>query len=462
MLVMRLIIVAPLALTIVQANSIATRDAAAQSPASTVLTGKAAFGDFRTDAPGVRRHIKAADLPQPFATETPRNRVEVIAKPADAQLKVPAGFEIKQFAGGLEAPRLMRVAPNGDIFIAESSSGRIRVLRPSADGATASQSEVFASGLERPYGIAFYPNNANPEWVYVGNTGSVLRFPYRAGDLKARGEAEVMVAKLPTGPRGHWTRDIVFSKDGTKMFVAVGSATNVAEDLPKLDQAALQKWIAEKPLGAAWDYETERADVLMFDPQGHDRRIYATGIRNCSGMAMHPTTGDLWCATNERDLLGDDLPPDYVTRVREGAFYGWPWYYIGANQDPRHKDARNDLKDKVTVPDVLIQSHSAALGILFYEGDQFPAEYKGDGFVALHGSWNRTKRTGYKIVRIPNKDGVPTGEYEDFVTGFGVNDANTWGRPVGVAVARDGALLFSEDGNGTIWRVSRSARQTSR
>jgi len=246
------------------------------------------------------------------------------------------------------------------------------------------------------------------------------------------------------------------------MFVAVGSGTNVAEDMPKLDQAALQKWIAENPLGAAWGGETERADVLVFDPQGKNRHIYATGIRNCSGIAIHPTTGDLWCATNERDLLGDDLPPDYVTRVREGAFYGWPWYYIGGNQDPRHKDARNDLKDKVTVPDVLIQSHSAALEITFYDGDHFPAEYKGSGFVALHGSWNRAKRTGYKIVRIPTNDGVPTGEYEDFVTGFGVNDANTWGRPVGVTIAKDGALLFSEDGNGTIWRVSRAARQTSR
>ena len=320
-----------------------------------MVTGKAAFGDFRTDAPGVRRHITAGDLPQPFATETPRNRVEVVAKPADAQLKVPAGFEIKQFASGLDKPRLMRTAPNGDIFVAESNGGHIRVLRPSADGAAADQNEIFATGLERPFGIAFYPNNANPEWVYVGNTGSVVRFPYRNGDLKARGEAEVVVEKLPTGPRGHWTRDVVFSKDGTKMFVSVGSATNVAEDMPKLDPAALQKWIAENPLGAAWGDETERADVLVFDPQGKNRRIFATGIRNCAGMAIHPTTGDLWCATNERDLLGDDLPPDYVTRVREGAFYGWPWYYIGANQDPRHKDARADLKDKVTVPDVLIQ-----------------------------------------------------------------------------------------------------------
>jgi glucose/arabinose dehydrogenase len=232
--------------------------------------------------------------------------------------------------------------------------------------------------------------------------------------------------------------------------------------MPKLDPAELQKWIAENPLGAAWGNEKERADVLIFDPQGKYRRIFATGIRNCVGMAIHPTTGDLWCSTNERDLLGDDLPFEYVTRVREGAFYGWPWYYIGGNQDPRHKGEREDLRDKVTVPDVLMQAHSASLEIVFYDGNQFPAEYKGDGFVALHGSWNRSKRTGYKIVRIPTKDGVPTGEYEDFVIGFGINDANTWGRPVGITVAKDGALLFSEDGNSTIWRVTRAARQTER
>jgi glucose/arabinose dehydrogenase len=456
MVMMRLLIAGTFAV----AAAPLTGAALAQST-STVLTGKAAFSDFRADAPGVRRHITAGELPKPFDTEAPRNQVEVVGKPADAQLKVPAGFEIKQFASGLDKPRLMRVAPNGDIFVAESTGGRVRVLRPSADGATTSENAVFASGLERPFGIAFYPA-ANPQWVYVANTGSVVRFPYRDGDLKARGEPEVVVASLPTAQRGHWTRDVAFSRDGSKMFVSVGSATNVAEDMPKLDGPALQKWVAENPLGAAWGGETERADVLVFDPQGKNRRIFATGIRNCVGMAVHPTTGDLWCSTNERDLLGDDLPPDYVTRVREGAFYGWPWYYIGGNQDPRHKDARNDLKDKVTIPDVLIQPHSASLQMVFYDGNQFPAEYKGDGFAALHGSWNRGKRTGYKIVRIPTKDGVPSGEYEDFVTGFGINDANTWGRPVGVAVAKDGALLFSEDGNSTIWRVIRAARQTAR
>jgi glucose/arabinose dehydrogenase len=215
----------------------------------------------------------------------------------------------------------------------------------------------------------------------------------------------------------------------------------------------LAAWRSRKPLGASWDAETGRADVLSFDPDGKDRKVYATGIRNCVGLAMQPN-GTPWCSTNERDGLGDNLVPDYVTRVREGAFYGWPWFYIGDHQDPRHPGARPDLKDKITIPDVLLQAHSASMGLTCYNGSSFPAEYRGDAFAAEHGSWNRSKRTGYKVIRIRLKDGVPTGEYEDFVTSFVVDDRRVWGRPVGVAVAHDGALLISEDGNGTIWRVT--------
>jgi len=194
--------------------------------------------------------------------------------------------------------------------------------------------------------------------------------------------------------------------------------------------------------------------VLAFDPEGKRLGVFATGIRNCVGLTTHPVTGDLYCSTNERDGLGDNLVPDYVTRVREGAFYGWPWFYLGANEDPRHPGQRADLKDKITLPDVLLQAHSASLGLTFYNGSQFPSEYSGDGFAAEHGSWNRSKRTGYKVIRIRLKDGVPSGEYQDFVTGFVIDDNNVWGRPVGVAVAHDGALLVSEDGNGTIWRIT--------
>jgi glucose/arabinose dehydrogenase len=424
------------------------------APATTGQGARGVFGSWRDDAPGKRWHITPDVLPRPFATGSSSNGVRVIAKPARAELKVPPGFEVKLFAGGLLGPRQMRVAPNGDIFIAETNAGRIRVLRPAENGASPARNEVFAGGLRAPFGIAFYPAD-DPQWVYVGNTDSVVRFPYRSGDLKAEGRPEVIVPRLPTG--GHSTRDVAFSRDGTRMFVSVGSGSNVGEGMGRLDGAALRKVIEEKPLGAAWGNETDRAAVLVFDPQGQGRRLYATGIRNCVGMAVQPMTGDLWCSTNERDGLGDNVAPDYITRVREGAFYGWPWYYTGGNEDPRRKGERPDLKDKVTVPDILVQAHSASLGMTFYSGGQFPAEYKGAIFAAEHGSWNRSTRTGHKIIRGILKDGVPTGEYEDFVVGFVIDDGLAWGRPVGVAEAKDGSLLFSEDGNGTIWRVTHTA-----
>jgi glucose/arabinose dehydrogenase len=323
------------------------------------------------------------------------------------------------------------------------------VLRP--DGGEAAKKSVFASGLNYPFGIAFYPPGADPQWIYVADTGAVVRLSYRSGDLAPRGEAETVVPRLPVG--GHATRDIAFSPDGATMYVSVGSASNDAEGMGKLSGRTLQNFIADHPLGVAWGNETDRADVLAFDPQGKNKRIFATGIRNCVGMAVAPS-GTLWCSTNERDGLGDDLPPDYVTRVREGAFYGWPWYYIGANPDPFHRGERPDLKDRVTIPDILIEAHSASLGMTFYEGSQFPAQYRGNIFSAQHGSWNRSKRTGYKIIRVVVKNGTPTGEYDDFATGFVIDDSTVWGRPVGMTVDNDGALLISEDASGTIWRVS--------
>jgi len=422
-----------------------------------LLEGKAAFGDWRSDAPLVRRKI--TELPPPYATRSAANSPRVVAKPAAAAPKVPPGFQVELFATNLRDPRVLRVAPNGDIFVAESEAGRIRVLR-AADGADKpSSDDVFASGLTEPFGIAFYPPGPDPQWVYIANTGSVVRYPYRSGDLKARGKPEVIVRDLARAggravQRGHITRDIAFSKDGRQMFVSVGSATNAGEGMGKRDAAAIARWEAEHGLGSAWGIETDRAAVLVFDPEGGNRRIFASGLRNCVGLAVHPQSGDLWCSTNERDDLGDDLVPDFMTRVRDGAFYGWPWYYLGANEDPRHRGERPDLKDKVTVPDVLIQAHSASMGMVIYDGDQFPSEYAVDAFAAQHGSWNRAKRTGYKVVRVRLKDGEPSGEYEDFMTGFVVNDAAVWARPVGIAVAHDGALLVSEDGNGTIWRVS--------
>ena len=417
---------------------------------SALLTGDAAFGDWRTNKPGVRRLIRPEDLPKPGATASSANVSHVVARPTGAVLQVPDGFKIALFAEGLDEPRQMRVAPNGDIFVAETDAGQIRVLRAADGAAKPSANEVYAGGLDGPFGIAFFPSN-DPKWVYVANTGSVVRFPYKAGDLKASGKPETIVAELPHGG-GHTTRDIAFSPDGKRMLISVGSASNDANGYgPPMEK---EMWIARHPLGAHWGIETDRASVLSFDPDGKRLGTFATGIRNCVGLAIQPTTGDLYCSTNERDGLGDNLVPDYVTRVREGAFYGWPWYYIGNNEDPHRAGERSDLKGKATVPDVLLQAHSASLGLTFYTGHHFPADYAGDGFAAEHGSWNRSKRTGYKVVRIRLKDGVPTGEYDDFITGFVVNDSDVWGRPVGVAVAHDGALLVSEDGNGTIWRVT--------
>jgi glucose/arabinose dehydrogenase len=423
-----------------------------------LLEGTAAFGDWRADHPGTRRLIRPQDLPAPNMAESARNSVRVVRRTDDQKPIVPNGFEVNLFASGLSEPRIIRIAPNGDVFAAESSGGRIRVLRP--NGTSAAKSTVFASGLMNPFGIAFYPPGPNPQWIYVGNTDSVVRFPYQNGDQTARGPAEIIVPHLPVG--GHKTRDVAFSPDGKTMYVSVGSGSNVGDGMAKLSAVDAQKWQAGHPLGEAWGNEEGRADVLAFDPRGKNERIFATGIRNCVGLAVAPSTGTVWCSTNERDGIGDDVPTDYITRVREGAFYGWPWYYIGANEDPRHVGERPDLKDKITVPDVLLQAHSASLGMTFYNATQFPAEYRGSIFAAEHGSWNRSKRTGYKIIRVIVKDGAPTGEYEDFATGFVVSDSEVWGRPVGVAVDKDGALLISEDASGTIWRISYSGKAASR
>jgi glucose/arabinose dehydrogenase len=402
---------------------------AAAAPANAPRTGSAAYGDWRDDAPGVVRQITPQDMPPPFATGSAQHSPLVVARPAGATLHVPPGFTVDEFASGLSRPRTMRVAPNGDVFLAESGAGRIRVFRTQDGEARPVQSSIFAEDLPLPFGIDFWPPGPDPRYVYVALSAKVVRLPYRVGDLRAGGAPETVVSRLPGG--GHWTRDLVFSPDGRGMFISVGSASNIGT------------------LG-----EEDRADVLVFDPNGGNRRIYASGLRNCTAEAIAPGTGALWCVVNERDGLGDDVPPDYATAVREGAFYGWPWYYIGDHADPRLRGQRADLARRVTVPDVLIQPHSAPLGIVFYAAAQFPSAYRGDAFVTLRGSWNRARRTGYKVVRLLFREGRPTGEYEDFLTGFVASDQAVWGRPVGVAVAHDGALLVSEDGNGTIWRVA--------
>jgi glucose/arabinose dehydrogenase len=434
-----------------------------------VLQGQAALGDWHADKPGVRRHLTARDLPAVSAPSY--GMAEDVPMPAGAKPLVPDGFSVEMVASGLRNPRAMRIAPNGDLFVADSMANEVHVYRMAAGSAKPARHEVFATGLFQPYGIAFYPAGANPQWVYIANSNSVVRFRYANGDAKARGKAQTIVDGIPAAH--HWTRDLVVAADGKRFMLSVGSGSNVALDmfpepylalLPKPHSVhGLKEWIKDQPLGASWDTEEMRADVLSFNPQGGDLKIHATGLRNCAGMTIQPATRQLWCVVNERDEIGDNTPFEYATHVQEGAFYGWPWYYIGANQDPRKKDARPDLKDKVTVPDVLMQAHSAPLQIAFYEGTNFPPEYKGSAFVAMHGSWNRAGRTGYKVVRLLfDGSGKATGEYEDFMTGFVVSDTQVWGRPVGVAVAKDGALLVSEDGTGTIWRVTHRQGQGSR
>jgi glucose/arabinose dehydrogenase len=414
-----------------------TNQSKAGQSSTKVLTGQDAFTDAAHESPGTRRHLTVNDLPAPNQKESVDNGANMVPKPANAWPIAPKGFKVEQYTTGLDNPRLLRVAPNGDVFVAESQPGKILVFRGVTADGKPQQTSVFAEGLHQPFGIAFYPSGPNPKYVYIGDTDAIVRFPYQNGDLKARGAAE-QLADLPGGGRlrggGHWTRDLVFSKDGTKLFASVGSHSNVDDSDTHPE-------------------EFHRADVLQFTPEGKFVKVYAWGIRNCVGEAINPITGELWCSTNERDVLGNNLVPDYVTHVQEGGFYGWPWYYMGGHQDPRHPGKHPELQSKVITPDILVNPHFASLEMMFYEGSQFPAEYKGDGFACEHGSWNRAQRSGYEVIRLPMKNGHATGEYEDFLTGFTVGDGGVWGRPVGIAEAKDGSIFVSDDGTNSIWHV---------
>jgi glucose/arabinose dehydrogenase len=405
------------------ATTISTKKSTAPPP-------KAPFTDYRFETPGTSRHIKVEDLPAPYATESATSGPKLVARPPDAWPKAPSGFKVEQYATGLNNPRIIRTAPNGDFFLAETNGGDIKVFRGITKDGKPEQVQVFATGLNTPFGIAFYPPGNNPQWVYIANMDSVVRFPYRNGDMTSTGPAQHLL-DLPAGGH-HRSRDVQFSPDGKTMFISVGSHENVS-DGPD---------------------EKNRADILALNPDGSGLRVFASGIRNAVGIAINPKTGELWCSVNERDGLGNDLVPDYITHVQEGGFYGWPWWYMGGNQDPRFPDKHPELKDKVITPDVILQPHDASLQMTFYEGKQFPAEYEGDIFAAEHGSWNRSPRAGYEVIRVPlHQTGHASGEYEDFLTGFVVDDECVWGRPVGVTVAPDGSLLVSDDGSGSIWRV---------
>ncbi|MGB7210609.1 MAG: sorbosone dehydrogenase family protein [Pyrinomonadaceae bacterium] len=374
--------------------------------------------------------IDPASLPKPFATESARRVSKRVPQPADAKLHLPKGFKINVFAeGDFKEPRWMALAPNGDVFLSDARANSLIVLRDKNKDGVAEERFVFSDALSQPFGIAFHK-----DWVYVANTDSVVRFKYKSGQTKAEGSPERVVELTAGGYNQHWTRNVLFSPDGTKMFVSIGSATNVSVEA-----------------------DPKRAAISVYDPDGKNHRIYASGLRNPIGLAWNPKRGELWTAVNERDGLGDDLVPDYATSVKEGGFYGWPYSYIGQNEDPRRKGDNPELVKKAIVPDVLFTSHVAALGIQFYTGKMFPKEYQGDAFVAFHGSWNRQKLSGYKIARIRFKDGKLVGNsYEDFVSGWlPSEDSNeVWGRPVGLLVAADGSLLITDDGADKVWRVS--------
>jgi len=462
--------------------------------AQQVLTGQAAFTDWSQQKPGVRHRITVADLPAPNPSEAVDNTAHVIVRPSDAWPIAPPGFKVTLYAGGdvkpmqradnkehmrlsggtFTMPRFIIAAPNGDLFLADSGAGTIFVLRGMGADNKAAHIEKFATGLDHPFGIAFYPLGSKPKWVYVGNATTIQRFRYKSGDVHAEGPAETVVPHIPgyaqlTGG-GHWTRDVVFTRDGKRMLVSVGSGSNINN--PDTDY--------ERSGADGQAKEFHRADILEYTPDGKFVQVYAHGIRNCVGEAINPITGELWCSVNERDDLGNHLVPDYITSVPEGSFFGWPWYYMGGHQDPRlpkpcangtgpnpqlsaalteaqAKDCRQvDLASKVRTPDVLVQPHMASLEMTFYpeHKSQFPAAYDGDAFAAEHGSWNRDPRAGYEVVVVPMKDGHATGEYDDFLTGFVTKNGQVWGRPVGVTVGVDGSLFVVDDGSRSVWRVT--------
>ena len=378
---------------------------------------------------GERFHIKAADLPAPFATPSAVNPPARVSVPADPPWQVPPGFHVNAFASGLSHARWMTVAANGDVFLAEPRAGHILLLRDADGDGRAEYSSVFVSGLERPHGLVLHDGH-----LYIGSPRTISRTRYSLGETRARTPPEPVTVPGALGAGGgHWTRNLVFSGDGANFFVTVGSRANVGEE-------------AEV-----------RASVQQFDAAGRGQQTFAGGLRNPVGIARYPGTDDLYVVVNERDGLGDGLAPDFFTRVVAGGFYGWPYAYAGPHPDPALGSKRPDLVAATRVPDVLFQAHSAPIGLVFYDADQFPSDYRGDAFVALRGSWNAEKPTGYKIVRVPFEKTRPQGYYETFASGFwvaGDDRARVWGRPAGLAIATDGSLLVADDTSQTVWRIS--------
>jgi glucose/arabinose dehydrogenase len=378
-------------------------------------------------------------LPPPFQTPSVRNTSKVIGWPAGKMPTAATGLQVSLFADHLNNPRSAYVLPNKDVLVVEAvrefpdrpakSANQITLFRDTNNDGKPDIREVFLSGLNMPHGMLLIGNS-----FYVGNTDGVVRYPYTEGQTKIQAKGE-KILELPTG--GHYTRHLLAGPGGKKIYVAVGSGSNVDEE-------------------NQWEKDQRRAGILEMNPDGTAVRIFANGLRNPVGMDWEPKTNVLWTVVNERDLLGDDLVPDYLTSVREGAFYGWPYSYFGQNEDPRKKGQRPDLVSKAVKPDYALGSHVAALGLAFYHGNSLPRRYQGGAFIGMHGSWNRSKMVGYNVVFVPFADGKPAGPMEEVLTGFIADEAKyeAYGRPVGVTVAPDGSLLVADDGGGKVWRVS--------
>ncbi len=386
--------------------------------------------------------VDGVTLPPPFATKSAERSPDVIGWPADRAPTPPAGFVVKRFAAELAFPRWLYVLPNGDVLVSEARSSwkrgkspdRIVLLRDADHDGIAEVRTVFAEGLHLPFGMALAGED-----LYVANTDGLVRFRYVTGQMKLEGEGQRIVDLSAQGYHGHWTRNVVVEGGGTRLFVSVGSRSNVGEDGP--------------------EKETNRACILTCARDGTGLRVFASGLRNPTGMDFEPTTGALWIAVNERDEMGDDLVPDYITSVKDGAFYGWPYAYFGPNEDPRRRGERPDLVAKTIAPDVAMGAHVAALGLVFYRGTSFPAEWRSGAFVAEHGSWNRSELSGYKVVFVPFDKGK-AGKPRDFLGGF-IADArgdSVFGRPVGLAQTREGALLVADDEARVVWHVQYAAR----
>ncbi|WP_207420324.1 PQQ-dependent sugar dehydrogenase [Desertivirga brevis] len=395
-------------------------------------------------------------LPEPDTTASKTNFSDIIGWPEGKTPVAPSGFQVTKYADGFQNPRWIYEAPNGDIFIAEAatekklkakikdnitgkakanqqdaSANRITILRDSNKDGKVDLKQVFLTGLEQPLGMLVLNNS-----FYVANTSGLMRFPYTPGTTKISAKGTKIVELPAGGYNNHWTRNIIASKDGSKIYISVGSGSNNGEN--------------------GMEHEVRRAAILVVNPDGSGEKIYASGLRNPVGMDWEPGTQTLWTAVNERDELGDELVPDYITSVKENGFYGWPYAYFGPNEDPRMKNVRPDLVKKTIVPDVSLGSHTASLGLAFYDQKAFPGEYQGGAFIGQHGSWNHSQLVGYKVVFVPFKNGKPSGKPQDFLTGFIADKekSKVYGRPVGVAVIRDGSLLVADDASNTIWRVA--------